>query len=160
MQNLKGKADIGAAAAVLGAVGTVHLFPHVGCNCLIKSSLLGRKRVCGCVGATLWEQLGSVETIQLLFCQSPHHVAHIGLVDALAKAAFKPIRIQQAHEQLKVSLLPIVGRGRHQQKIASLRAKKLAQLMALGLFNLPAKVGCSHAMRLVADDHVPLIGRL
>lgn len=66
------------------------------------------------------------------------------------------VGVEKRHEELEVCLLPIVRRGRHQEKIARAAAEQLAEPIPLRFLYLAAEVGSGHPVRLVADHEVPL----
>ena len=66
-------------------------------------------------------------------------------------ATLEPVGVQQRHEQLEVFLAARVrGRG-HEKEMPSVAAQEFAELIALRLLKLAAKVMRGHPVRLVHD---------
>ena len=161
LQDGKREADILASLVVaLGskALGPVHLLAHVIGHLGIEHGLGGRQFVIDGVGPALREQRLPVEGEQLLLGEPAHQVRDVGLMHAVAEAALEAVGIEQRHEELEVFLLAVVGRRRHQQEMPGAAAETLPELMALGVLHLAAEEACRHAVRLVADDQVPVPG--
>ena len=155
LQYLEGETHVVLPLAVARAVGSVHLLPDIGGNSLVQVGL-GRREFVACrVSPALGKKGRTVEMIQLLLRQAAHHVRHVSLMDTLTEAALEPIGVEQPHEELEVRLLAVVGRCRHQEKIACPPAQELPELMALRLLHLTAKIGGRHAMGLVTDHQIP-----
>ena len=140
------------------AIRAVHLLADIGRDRLVEGRLGRRELVAGGVGAALREERRAVEAVELFLGQPPHHVRHVGLVDALAEPPLEAVGVEQPHEELEVRFLAVVRRRRHQQEVARARAEQFAELVALRFLHLAAEIRGRHAVRFVADDEVP-IGR-
>src|SRR5947209_2449048 len=79
-------------------------------------------------------------------------------MDAIPKFALEAITVQQCHEQLKIYLLAVVWRSRHEQEVAAEATEQLAEMVALGVLDFSSEVGGRHLVGLVADDEVPFSG--
>ena len=77
-------------------------------------------------------------------------------MDAVAELALETIAVEQSQEELKVLLLAVMRRGRHEEEVAGQAAQELAQAVALGVADLAAEVAGRHLVGLVADDEVPV----
>ena len=76
-------------------------------------------------------------------------------MNPIAETTFKPITVQQRHEQLKILFLAVVRRGRHQKEMARQGGEELPELVALRVADLAAERPGRHLVRFVADDQVP-----
>ena len=77
-------------------------------------------------------------------------------MNAIAKATFKTVGIEQAQEELEIFLFAVVWRGSEQDEVARDLAEQFTKLIAFGLLDLAAKEGGRHLVRLVHDDQIPL----
>jgi hypothetical protein len=92
LQDLKGETHIGSPSPIADRVGAIHLLANVGCHRAVELRLDGRELV-GCrIGSTLGEQRRSVETIEFLPGQPPHHIGRVGAVNALGAAGLRSDR--------------------------------------------------------------------
>ena len=106
--------------------------------------------------AALREELAPVEGVEILLDEPAHQVGGVGGVDSLAVAALEAVAVEERHEELEVVLVPVVGRGGHEEEVSASFAERLAQPVALGELHFAAQVVGAHAVGLVADDEVPL----
>ncbi len=156
LEDLEREADVLAPLIALGEpLGAVHLLAHVFGHRLIERGLVGRQLVVHGVGAALRKQRPAVEGLELLLGQAAQHVADVGGVHALAKAALEAVAVEQRHEQLEVGLLAAVRSRGHQEEMPGAAGEPLPELVALGVLDLAAEVAGRHAVRLVADHEVP-----
>ena len=81
-------------------------------------------------------------------------------MDPLPEAPFEAVRIQQAHEELKILLLAVVRSRGHQQEVMRQPARQRPELIAPGVSDLLTEEACRHAVRFVAHDEVPFRRRL
>ena len=80
-------------------------------------------------------------------------------MNTLPEASFEPVCIQQPHKELKIRLLAVVGRSRHQQEVPGHPASQCAELEPFGVLDFLAEEAGRHSVRFVADDEIPLRGR-
>ena len=73
----------------------------------------------------------------------------------VAVPAFKAIAIEQRHEELKIRLLAVMRRSRHQQKMARERGQQLPQAIAFGVLGFTTKDRGRHLVGFVAYHQVP-----
>ena len=77
-----------------------------------------------------------------------------------AVVALEPVTVEQRHEELEVVLFSVVGRRRHQKKMAREATEKLAQSIALRVLDLVAEVAGGHLVGFVAHNEIPpAVGR-
>jgi len=76
-------------------------------------------------------------------------------MNPVAEAAFETVAVEEGHKELKVSLLTVVRRRRHQEEVPCEGRKKLAEPVSLGVFSLRAENGGRHLVRLVTDHKIP-----
>ena len=74
----------------------------------------------------------------------------------IPEAPFKPVAVEQGHEELEVLLLPVVRRGGHQEEVPRHLAQPLAQVVALGIPDLATPEPGRHLVGLVAHHQVPI----
>ena len=157
LQDLEREPDVVSPPGTVFAdpVGAVHLLAHVVGDRFVEPGFPRGELVGDRVGAAFRKEGAPVETEQLLLGEAAHHVRGVHLVDPLPESALEPVRVQKAHEELKVLLLAVVrGRG-HQQEVPREPARERPQLIAPGVPDLLAEEARRHAVRLVADDEVP-----
>src|SRR5438874_81179 len=77
-------------------------------------------------------------------------------MDSVPWLPLEAVRIEQGHEQLEVDLLPTVGGGGHEEKVARKRAEELPKPVPLGDLDLVAEVVGGHLVGLVYDHQVPI----
>ncbi len=68
---------------------------------------------------------------------------------------FEAVPVQQSHEKLEVFFFPVMGRGRHQKKMASQFGKEPAKFSSFCLFDLSSEKRGGHLVRLIANNQVP-----
>ena len=156
LQDHEGKAHRADAAVVLQFLGAVELLAHVVGHLGVEARFQVGQLVGHGIGAPFGEERRAVELEQLLLDHTPHHVGDVDGMHTVAEAAFEAVGVEQAHEELEILFLAVVGRGRHQQQVARDLAQQLAEAVALGVVDLAAKEGGRHLVRLVADDQVPV----
>ena len=133
MEDGQREADGAGALVVLERLGTVELLAHIVGDRLVEVGLGLRELVRHGVGDALREQRRAVELEQALLDHPAHEVGDIGDMDAVAKATLEAVAVEQRHEELKVLLLAVVRRCRHQQKMPRQRGEQLPKPVALGV---------------------------
>ena len=156
MQRGQGKTDRAFAATISQLVSAGELGLHVVRDRCVQGSLRVGELVVDGIGAPFGKQARAVETQHVLLDHAAHQVGHVHLVRAVAELAVEAVCIQQRHEELEVLFLTVVGRGRHQQKVAGDGPQRLAKQEALGLVDLVAEVAGRELVGFVHDDQVPL----
>jgi len=76
-------------------------------------------------------------------------------VGAIPKLPLEAVPVEKRHEELEILFFAIVGGSREKQEVPRQRGKKLAQVVALGVLDLPAEVGGRHLVGFVAHDKIP-----
>ena len=84
--------------------------------------------------------------------------SHVGLVDAFPEPAFETVGIEKPHEKLKIGLLAVVRRRRHEQKIPGPGPEKLAKLVALEPIALDEGIAGDGGFNLIAGEQVEAEG--
>ena len=161
LQDGERKPDGPRPLVVLERLGAVELLANVLGDRLVEVGLGLRELVGDGVGNPLGEQRRAVELEQVLLHHAAHQVRDVGHVDPVAEAALETVTVEQRHEELKVRLLAVVRRRRHQQEMPRQRREELPEPVTLGVLDLAAEHGGRHLVGLVADHEVPAgIGRL
>ena len=106
-----------AFAGAFEQVSLAHLRLDVRRDGLVKCGLNVRERVVHRVRAALRKKRRAVEFDKLLFDHAAHEIGRVDFVHAVAEFTVEAIRVQQREEELKVFLLPVVRRCRHQQEM-------------------------------------------
>ena len=117
MQDGESEAHGSGPLVVLESLGAVELVANVLGDRLVEVGLGLRELVGDGVGNPLGEQRRAVELQQVLLHHAAHQVRDVGHVDPVAEAALEPVTVKQRHEELKVRLLAVVRRRRHQQEM-------------------------------------------
>ena len=96
LQDLQSEADIVPlpAVTVREPCDAVHLGSDVIGDRGVECGFLGRQFVLGGICTPFWKQRPRIEAKQLFLRQPSHHVGGIGIVDAVAEAAFEAVAIQ------------------------------------------------------------------
>jgi len=139
-------------------LGAVHLLADVLGNRLVERGLRLAQLVLGGVRAALGEERGSVEAAEFFLGEPAQRVARILRVHAGTETALEAVRIEEGEEELKVLLLPVVWRGRHQQEMAGAVTEQASELVPLRVLRFGAEETRRHPVRLVADHEVPFLG--
>ena len=155
LQDGQGEADGAGALVVFQGLGAVELLAHILGDRLVERGLGVRELVGHRVGDALGEEGRAVELEQALLDHAAHEIGDVGGMDAIAEAALEAVAIQQGHEELKVRLLAVVGRGRHEEEVSGQGREQLSQPVALGVFDLVAEHRGGQLVGLVADHQVP-----
>ncbi len=104
-------------------VRAIELLLHILSNRVVQRGLGLRESVGDGVGPAHREERCAVELQQLLLDHASHQVGGVGTVNAGTETALEPVAVEQRHEELEVVLLAVVGRRRHEQKVAGEAAK-------------------------------------
>ena len=145
-----------AAVCAIEVVSAVELLLHIRRYVGIQLRLHGRQIIIDGVGEPFREKGCAIKLQQVFLHQAPHDIADINGLIASPACTLKSVRVNQRHEELKVFLFTIMGSGSKQKEMACNAGKQAAQLIALGVFDLPAPHGSGHLVGFIADDQVPI----
>ena len=132
-----------ALALGLEALGPVHLLADVRRHLLVEGGLRVGEVVGHDVGVAGREERRPVELDELLLHEPAHELAgseaRRGGVAGLALVAREPVGVEQAHEELEVLLLAVVGGRGEEEEVPGVGPDALGEEAALRLLDLVAE---------------------
>ena len=155
LQHCQREANRPGALVILQRLGAVELLAHIVGHLAVELRLGSGELVGHGVGDALGEERRAIELEQPLLDHAPHQVGDLHLVDAITEASLEAVAVEQGEEELKILLLPIMGRRGHQQQVAGEGAEQLTEPVALGILQLATEEGRRELVRLIADHQVP-----
>ena len=137
---VRAKPTVPARWSFWSALGTIEFLAHVVGDDLVQVGFSFGELVGGRCEQCAPGNSGAPSNLsRSSFTMRRNQVGGIGDMNAVPKAALEPVAVDERHEELKIFLLPVVRRGRHQQEMAGEARKQLTQPVALRVLDLAAK---------------------